>query len=199
MNGRAALLALAFLLPAHAQDVAPDVMLRHIAEDVVASMKQDRSRGGGKRVAVVVEEKVLPHFNFGRAARLAMGHNWRRMSPEQQAALTREFKLLLVRSYANALANYSGHGIEFLPTRIAPGEREVTVRSQVKNTGALPVLIEYDMERSGATWKVFDVRISGVSLIANYRTTFAEDVRNKGIDAFIASLAARNHAAVSKK
>lgn len=199
MNGRAAILAIAFLLPAHAQDVAPEVMLRHIAEDVVASIKQDRSRGGDKRIAVAVEEKVLPHFNFRRAAQLAMGPNWRRMSPAQQEALTSEFKLLLVRTYTGTLTNYSGHGVEFLPTRIAPGEREVTVRSQIKNTGALPVLIEYDMERSAGTWKVFDVRVSGVSLIATYRTSFAEDVRNKGIDGLIASLAARNRPACCKK
>lgn len=200
MKGLAAILAFAFLLPAQAQSVAPDAVMRHIAEEVVASFKADKTLySDEKRLAVLVEEKLLPHFNFRRAAQLAMGVHWRRMTPAQQEALTREFRILLVRTYTGALSKYRGHGIEFLQTRVAPGEREVTVRSQVKNTGALPIQIEYDMERNAATWKVYDVRISGVSLVANYRTRFAEDVRNIGVDGLIASLAAQNRAAAAPR
>lgn len=117
-----------------------------------------------------------------------MGANWRRASAEQQDRLTREFRTLLVRTYSGALAGYRDQVIEFRPLRAAPGETEVTVKSQVKQAGTEPIAIEYDLAKNGREWKVFDVRIGGMSLVATYRSAFAEEVRNRGVEGLIGLL-----------
>jgi phospholipid transport system substrate-binding protein len=181
-------------LPAFPQEAAPDALIRNVTEEVLVAIRQDKAiqAGDAKKIAALVDAKILPHFDFKRATQIAMGPAWRRATPEQQESLTREFKTLLVRTYSGALAGYRDQSIEVLPLRAKPGDTEVTVRSRVRQSGAEPVLIEYDMEKNGAAWKVFDVRVAGISLVVTYRTSFAEEIRNRGIDGLISTLAAKN-------
>ncbi|HWA38947.1 MAG TPA: ABC transporter substrate-binding protein, partial [Burkholderiales bacterium] len=151
-----------------------------------------RIQSDPKRVSGLVETLLLPHFDAPRATRIAVGAYWRQASAEQQERLVKEFTTLLVRTYSGALTSYSGQKIEFSPLRARPGDAEVTVRSTVRQPGAEPIAIEYDLERSGASWKVFDVRVAGISLVATYRSAFAEHARNHGIDGLIAMLAGKN-------
>jgi phospholipid transport system substrate-binding protein len=191
----AAVLATALALPvALAQELAPDVLMKQISDDVVESIKQDKGiqAGDAAKIAALVEAKILPHFDFRRATQVALGANWRRATPQQQEELIGEFRTLLVRTYSGALSSYSGQVIEFSPLRAKPGESEVTVRSRIRQSGAEPILIEYDMAKDASGWKVFDLRISGISLVATYRSSFAEEIHNNGIDGLIASLASKN-------
>jgi phospholipid transport system substrate-binding protein len=188
-------LATALLLPAAlAQGVAPDVLMKQISDDVIESIKRDKGiqAGDAAKIAALVEAKILPHFDFRRATQVALGANWRRATPEQQEELIGEFRTLLVRTYSGALSSYSGQVVEFSPLRAKPGETEVTVRSRIRQSGAEPIVIEYDMEKGASGWKVFDLRISGISLVATYRSSFAEEIHNNGIDGLIASLAGKN-------
>jgi phospholipid transport system substrate-binding protein len=121
-----------------------------------------------------------------------MGANWRRASPEQREQLVREFRTLLVRTYSTALSNYRDQVIDFKPLRAQAGDEQVTVRSEVKQSGAQAVSIDYDMEKTSSGWKVYDVKIGGVSLAATYRDTFAEEVRNHGIEGLIDLLSGKN-------
>jgi len=193
-----ALLAALVTPPALAEETAPDVLVKSISEEVIAAIRQDKGiqAGDPRKIAELVEAKILPHFDFRHTTQIAMGVNWRRASPEQQEQLTREFRALLVRTYSSALAGYSDQVIEFRPLRAQPGDSEVTVRSQVRRSGAEPIAIEYDLERTGPAWKVFDIRVAGISLAATYRSAFAEEVRNHGIDALISLLSSKNRAAV---
>lgn len=177
-----------------AQELAPDALVRGVSEEVIAAMRNDRElqAGDGRKIATLVEAKILPHFDFRRTTQIALGSYWRHASPAQQEELTREFRSLLVRTYAGALAGYRDQAIEFRPLRMRPGDTEVTVRSFVKQAGAEPLAIEYDMEKAASGWKVFDIRVGGISLVATYRSAFAEEVRNHGIDGLIATLAAKN-------
>jgi phospholipid transport system substrate-binding protein len=187
------ILALA-ALPAFAQEIAPDALLKRVTEEVVAAIRQDKAiqAGDTARINALVEAKILPHFDFRRATQLAMGAHWRAATPEQQERLTREFRTLLVRTYSGALANYRDQVIEFRPLRARPGDTDVTVRSQVKQAGAEPVVIEYDLEKTGAEWRVYDVRVAGISLVVTYRSSFSEEVRNRGIDGLIGTLSSKN-------
>jgi phospholipid transport system substrate-binding protein len=180
--------------PAFAQEPAPDQLIKAVSEEVIATLRSDKTLQAGDpaKLSRLVEAKVVPHFDFRRAAQLAMGSSWRLASPEQQERLTAEFRALLVRTYSGALASYRDHAIEFKPLRARPGDAEVTVRSLVKQSGTEPIAIEYDLERSGEGWKVFDVRVAGISLVATYRSAFAEEVRNHGVDGLIKSLASKN-------
>jgi phospholipid transport system substrate-binding protein len=121
-----------------------------------------------------------------------MGINWRRTSPEQQQQLTEQFRTLLVRTYSSALAAYKNQVIDFKPLRAQAGDNEVRVRSEVKQSGTQPVSIDYSMEKTPNGWKVFDVEVGGVSLVANYRETFASEIRNSGIDGLIKVLVTKN-------
>jgi len=179
-----------------AQPPAPDALVREITDDVLASIREDKAiqAGDQRKIAALVQAKILPHFDFARASAIAVGPQWRRATPAQREALTAQFETLLVRTYSSALAAYRDQVITVLPVHMAPSDTEVTVRSQIKQSGAAPISIDYTMERAGADWKVFDIAVDGLSLVQNYRTTFRQTIDQQGIDGLIAVLTAKNAA-----
>jgi phospholipid transport system substrate-binding protein len=189
------------LLPAFAQDVAPDALVKTVTLEVVDLIVKDKEiRAGGRaKLVEVIEARVLPHFNFASMTALAMGQGWGKATPEQKKGLTEEFKTLLVRTYASALAAYSEQKFDFRPLRAKPSDTDVTVNVRVLQPGAQPVAIDYSMEKTGSGWKVYDVMVGGVSLVANYRTEFANTVRASGIDGLIKELQAKNRSLAAKK
>jgi phospholipid transport system substrate-binding protein len=184
-----------FAVPAaHSQEVPPDVLMKSVSSEVIAEIRRDKAiqAGDSAKTAALIEAKIVPHFDLRRITQLAVGQAWRRATPEQQERLMQEFKTLLVRTYSGALASYRDQAIEFRPLRAAAGDTEVTVKSLIRQSGAEPITIEYDLARVGAQWKIFDVRISGISLVATYRSSFAEEVRNNGVDGLIGVLERKN-------
>ncbi len=179
---------------AQAQEIAPDVLVKTITQDVIAIIKQDKDiqAGDPAKITELIETKILLHFNFARMTQIAMGRNWRVASPEQQKELTSEFRTLLVRTYSTALTNYRNQVIEFKPLRAKPEDTDVTVKSEAKQPGAQAVTIDYEMEKTLGGWKVYDVKVAGVSLVTTYRETFAGEVREHGVDGLIKSLTAKN-------
>ena len=177
-----------------AQEVAPDALLQAVTTEVVAAMKRDRDLNTGKsaQVAIVVDTKVLPLFDFNRMTQSAMARNWRVATAEQQTALVGEFKTLLVHTYSAALSMYHDQAIEFRRLALSSGDKEVTVRSVVKQAGTAPVSMDYDLEKTAAGWKVYDIKVGGVSLITTYRDTFSEKVRDEGVDGLIKLLTDKN-------
>ena len=190
---RRALLLLVLAAPlAHASEVAPDVLLITATTDVIAAIKQNREQSESPaKLAHVVETRVLPLFDFSRMTQLAMGRNWRVATPEQQQLLTNEFRRLLVRTYSAALTSYRDQKIEFRRVRAAPGDNDVTVKSDVKN-GTERMTIDYDMVKTPAGWLVYDVKIDGVSLVTAYRESFGAKVRADGVEGLIRALAEKN-------
>ncbi len=180
-----------------AQDVAPDVLLKTVTSEVIAIISQDADiqAGNPAKVAELVETRILPHFDFVRMTQSAVARNWLSATPEQQQALTTEFKTLLVRTYSMALSGYRDQVIEYKPLRAEPGATEVTVRSDLRQSGRERLNIDYDMEKTAAGWKVYDIKIAGVSLVTTYRGTFASRVRDGGIEGLIKSLTDRNRQA----
>ena len=177
-----------------AQDMAPDVLIKKISDEVIEIIKQDKDirAGNQKKINELVDAKVLPHFNFSHMTALAVGRNWPKANAEQQKMLTSEFRNLLVRTYSSALTTYKNQVIELKPLRAAAGDTDVMVRTQVKQPGTEPVSIDYSMEKTPAGWKVYDVVVGGVSLVTNYRETFNAEIRDGGVDGLIKSLARKN-------
>jgi phospholipid transport system substrate-binding protein len=194
MMNTALLVVAAAALPAAAQDVAPDALVKNVTLEVVDLISKDKElkAGGRAKLIAVVEAKVLPHFNFTAMTALAMGQNWAKASPEQKKQLTEEFRTLLVRTYASALAAYSEQKFDFRPLRAKPTDTDVTVNVRVLQPGAQPVTLDYSMEKTASGWKVYDVMVGGVSLVANYRTEFANTVRASGVDGLIRDLHTKN-------
>jgi phospholipid transport system substrate-binding protein len=191
------------LLPSFvlAQDMPADALVKSITQDVIAVIKQDKEiqAGNSRKISELVDSKVLPHFNFSRMAQLAVAVNWRKATPDQQKAITQEFRALLVRTYSTALSSYRDQVIEYKPLRARAEDTEVTVKSEVKQKGAQAVSIDYDMEKTPAGWKVFDVKVGGVSLITTYKEEFANQVRESGVDGLIKTLAAKNRQAENRR
>ena len=173
-------------------ETAPDELVKTTSKEVIEIIKQDKDSRSGRKLLDLVDAKVLPHFDFTRMTRLAVGKNWRSATPEQQQSLVREFRTLLVRTYSTALSTYKDQVIEVKPLKLAPADTEVTVRTQVVQSGAQPVQIDYAMEKKPEGWKVFDVTVAGVSLVTNYRSTFDRQIADGGIDGLIKSLADKN-------
>ena len=177
-----------------AQETPPDTLVKNVTLEVVELIVKDKEIKSGNKAKLieVIESKVLPHFNFGSMTALAMGQNWNKATPEQKKRITDEFKTLLVRTYASALAAYSDQKLDFRPLRAKPTETDVTVNVRVLQPGAQPVTIDYSMEKTASGWKVYDVNVGGVSLVANYRTEFATTVRESGVEGLIKSLQNKN-------
>lgn len=188
-------LAMLFLPPAvRAQDTAgADALVKDVTNEVLKILREDKDiqSGDRQRAITVIENKVAPHFDFGRMTNLAVGAAWRRASPDQQQQLTKEFRTLLVRTYANALVEYRNQTVRFRPAK--PGEAgEVRVPCQINQPGGRPIDLVYSLSRSGEDWKVFDVVIDNISLVTNYRNSFAAEVDKGGVDGLIKALQGKN-------
>lgn len=181
-------------------DAAPDALLGTVTLEVIAIIRRDADvqAGNATKVAELVESRILPHFDFDRMTRIAVARNWRIATPEQQQALTAEFRTLLVRTYSTALSSYRDQVIEYKPLRAAPGATEVTVKSEIKQSGTQRMTIDYDMEKTPAGWKVYDIKVAGISLVSTYRETFASKVRDGGIAGLIKALADKNRQEASR-
>ena len=190
-----------FVAQVRADDVAPDELVKNTTLEVIAVIKQDRDIQAGDRAKIyaLVEEKVLTHFDFRRMSQLAMGKNWRQATPEQQEAIIKEFRSLLVRTYAVSLSQYRDQKIEIKPTKLDADAKVATVKSLFLQNGREPVTVDYVMYKLPAGWKVFNITVEGVSLVENYRSTFNEQVRKSGVDGLIKTLAERNKAAEANK
>ncbi len=192
--GGTALIALTTTARAAGADTPPDVLVKDVTLDVVAIIRSDKEIRGGDRKKIVdlIQAKVLPHFDFSSMTATAVGLNWRKATPEQKRQLSEEFKTLLVRTYASALAAYSDQEFEFRPMHARPSDTDVTVQVRIIQPGRQSVSIDYGMEKTASGWKAYDVVVGGVSLVANYRTEFGNIIRADGIDGLIRSLHAKN-------
>jgi phospholipid transport system substrate-binding protein len=177
-----------------AEMTPPDELVKQVMLDIQRVIIADKDLQGGDRAKTirVIEEKALPHFNHVGMTALAVGVHWRKATAEQKKRLTEEFRTLLVRTYASSLSAFGDQKFEFRPLRMKPEDTDVTVQVRVLQPGSQPVLVEYDMEKSPRGWKVYDVRVAGISLVVNYRTEFGNLVRDKGIDGLVGALATKN-------
>ncbi len=184
-----------------AQDIAPDELIRKSTGEVLAMLKADKDLAAGDtaKVEKLADEKILPYFNFQRMTQLAVGRGWRDASDAQKAALINEFRRLLVRTYASSLSQFRNQTIEVRPARLAAADTETIVKTIIVQQGAPGIPINYSMEKTKDGWKVFDVLIDGVSLVTNYRSSFATEIKNGGVDGLIKSLADRNAKNATKK
>lgn len=185
-----------FIFPTWAiANMSPDKLVDETMKEVIDIIKEDEAIQSGDREKMfdLVETKIIPHFDFSRMTRLAMGKNWRSANSEQQAVLVKEFRTLLVRTYSNTLTSYSDETIQVTPITNLGDATEATVKTEVlQGMGKQPVPIDYSMEKQESGWKVFDVTVAGVSLVTNYRSSFDSQIRRGGVDGLIKTLSDKN-------
>jgi|LakWasM128_HOW14_FD_contig_31_311175_length_1386_multi_8_in_0_out_0_2 phospholipid transport system substrate-binding protein len=194
VNLMAGIAAMLLVNVATAEDVAPDVLVKNTANDVLEIIRKDKDiqNGDMRKISALAEEKILPHFDFERMSRMVLGKHWNRATKEQQQQFVNEFRSLLIRTYASALTKYRNQAIEYKPMRAQPSDTDVTVRTQIVQPGSQPLPIDYSLVRKEDGWKVYDVVIEGVSLVTNYRGQFSSEVRQSGMDGLIQRLADKN-------
>jgi phospholipid transport system substrate-binding protein len=172
----------------------PQEAVRQASEQVLIELEREGAAltADPQRLYALVDTVMLQLMDFNRMSRWVLGKHWKTATPEQQSRFSGEFRRLLVRTYATALAGYSGQRIQFLPQRDSGAADEAVVRAEIQQPGGLAIPVQFSLYRSGDAWKAYDVLIDGISLVANYRTSFGAEVRNGGLDALIRSMAARN-------
>lgn len=178
-------------------EVSADELVKQTAEDVLSTIKSDKDiqAGNQQKIFALAEEKILPNFDFDRVCRMVLGKNWKSASPEQQAAFQKEFRSLLLRTYATALGKYKNQVIEYKPLRAEPGAKNVSVKTQILQPGGQPIAVDYSLVKGDSGWKVYDIVIESVSLVTNYRSQFSNEIRTNGLDSLNKKLAEKNKAA----
>lgn len=194
-----AMLSMALALSgAHAQQAGtPDALIQQLSTEMIDQVKKDKAIQAGDigRIIELVDTKVMPHVNFQRMTASAVGRHWRTATPEQRQRLQDEFKILLVRTYAGALTQVKDQTVKLMPMRAAPDDLEVVVRTEVKGKGqgqGQPLRIDYRLEKAESGWKIYDINVLGVWLVDLYKSNFAQEIGDKGIDGLIAKLSERN-------
>ena len=184
-------------IAARAEVLAPDELIRSTVHDVLELIRQDKRahEAGQKKLLAFIDARVLPHFDFERMTKLAVGRAWRTATPEQKTVLIAEFRILLVRTYTKAFTLYKDVDVETKPLKVPADATEVTVKTVILRPGAPPIPVNYEMEKTATGWKAFDLSVEGVSLVATHRGSFAEKVQQSGIDGLIKSLLEFNQGA----
>ncbi len=185
-----------------AADEPPDAVIERLSNSVLDDIRSDKAMRDGDltKVMALVDSKIMPSVNFKRMTASAVGPAWRQANPEQQTRLQEEFKILLVRIYAGALAQVSDQTILIKPLRASPDDKEVVVRTEVRGRGD-PVQLDYRLEKTpgvGSGWKIYSLNVLGVWLVETYRSQFAREINNNGLDGLIKVLSERNKANVDK-
>jgi phospholipid transport system substrate-binding protein len=158
---------------------------------VIRQQKPDIDRNED-RLYTLISDIVLPHFDFDRMSMWILGPYWRSATPQQRARFVAEFRQLLVRTYGHTLMNYRESNIRYLPLLAPPDARRVTVRCEVEQSAGNPVQLAYAMYLTADGWKVYDVMVEGVSLVTNYRSSFAAIIHQRGMNGLIRQLADKN-------
>jgi phospholipid transport system substrate-binding protein len=179
---------------AMAETVAPDVLVKNTANDVLEIIKKDKDIQSGdmKKITALAEEKILPHFDFDTMSKSVLGKNWRDANKDQQDRFITEFRTMLVRTYASALAKYRNQTIDYKPFRAQAGDTRVTVKTQILQPGGPALPVDYVLKQTGDDWKVVDISIEGVSLVTNYRGQFTNELKQTDMNGLIQHIADKN-------
>lgn len=178
-------------------EISAEELVKQTADDVLNTIKNDKDiqAGNQQKIFALAEEKILPNFDFERVCRMVLGKNWKAATPEQQAVFQKEFRSLLLRTYAVALGKYKNQVIEFKPLRAEPDAKNVSVKTQILQPGGQPIAVDYSLVKVEGGWKVYDIVIESVSLVTNYRSQFSNEIRTNGLDSLNKKLAEKNKAA----
>jgi phospholipid transport system substrate-binding protein len=181
-------------------EITPDALVKQTADDVLTIIKNDKEiqAGNQQKLYALVEDKIIPNFDFERVCRMVLGKNWKSATPEQQVSFQKEFRTLLMRTYSSALGKYRDQVIEFKPMRFEPDAKNVNVKTQILQSGGQPIEVDYSLVKNTNGWKVYDIVIENVSLVTNYRSQFSTEIRQNGLDSLNTKLADKNKSAVAK-
>ncbi len=174
--------------PAKAED-SPSLVVQRTGDAVTAVLADAGQSVGQKRHGV--EAIVYEQFDFVTLSRLVLGRNWKQLSPEQQTQFVEEFRRHLSVTYSKNIGDYKGEKPVVTADR-KESDGDWTVKSKIVRPGAEDVAVDYRLRQSDGRWKVIDVIVEGVSLVANFRSQFQEIVSKDGAPKLIDMLREKN-------
>ncbi|GMR07850.1 MAG: ABC transporter substrate-binding protein [Gammaproteobacteria bacterium] len=183
--------------PSYAE-VPPQEVVAMTTNSVMSEVRRqhDALAKNPQQLYRLVNKQLIPLIDFNRMSRWTLGKHWRRATPDQRKRFTEQFKTMLVRTYANALLEFSNNRITYLPMAASPGATDVTVRTVVHLSGGPSIPVSYSLHLKDKKWLAYDINIDGISLIANYRSSFASQMRRDDLDTLISMLEKRNHSLI---
>ncbi len=184
-----------YVATAYASSTQPDELIKTTSEKVLSALEQNKEKYGQQpeELQALVRDIILPHLDFRAMSKLALGKNWRRANDSQQERFVEAFKTMLIRTYSKSLTEYAGQEIKFLPYRPPEeGKHTVKVKTVINQTNGPEIPIDYSLRIKDDIWKVYDIKIDGISLVTNYRNSFAADINRVGIDGLIDKLLAKS-------
>lgn len=183
-----------FQQTAIATESLPEELIRNASNQVLSRIQSDpgKYQQDPAKLYALVDQIVLPHFDFGTMTDLALGRYKTKISTEQRRLITNEFRILLVRTYGKALLEYNDQKIIYLPIEGSLESGDVTVRTEIEQKGGFPIPLNYSLKQTGHGWKVYDISVDDISLVTNYRSSFSRQIRKNGIDGLIKTLRERN-------
>jgi phospholipid transport system substrate-binding protein len=134
-----------------------------------------------------LRDLVDDNFDFTAMSRSALGYHWRKISPEQRKEFTNAFTAFVQDSYLSRMQDYSGQRVEVLRSR-SQGDGYAEVMSRIVQNGKQPVPVDYMLHRMNDNWRIYDVTVDNISIIANYRNQFNRVVNNQGFDKLLQDL-----------
>jgi len=174
--------------------MGPEQLIKQTSDKVLAEIKEnaDVYQSDPDRIYRLVDDVVLPHFDFSAMTDLALGRYKDEVDGEQRPTIVNEFRNLLVRTYSSALLEYTDQELIYLPMEGVEADGVVTVRTEIEQAGGFPIPINYTLRLGDDGWKVFDISVDDVSLVTNYRSSFARAIKKNGVDGLIKTLQDRN-------
>ena len=173
----------------------PQTLVKNASDKMLKALEDNQAEleKSPEKIYSLVEDILMPYFDFEKMSKLALGKNWRQLDKEQRVQFVEEFRLLLIRTYSTAMLEYTNEEIRLLPIRDDVSRKRVTVPMEVIQPAgpSIPMALSL-FQNDSSEWKVYDVKIDGISLVTNYRSSFATEIRNKGVDSLISDLAERN-------
>lgn len=173
----------------------PQALVKKASDDMLKALKDNEAelQADPEKIYDLVEDILMPHFDFEKMSKLALGKNWRSADADQRKRFVEEFRLLLIRTYSTAMLEYTDEEIKMLPFRDDLSRKRVTVPMEVVQKGGPSIGMSLSLyQNKQDAWKVYDVKIDGISLVTNYRSSFANEIRSGGMDQLIKDLAERN-------
>ncbi len=188
------LFLLVFGSSSFATEPGPEQLIRATADRVLGDIRinLDVYREDPRKLYALVNEVVLPHFDFMAMTDLALGRYSNKVDATQKSMITNEFKALLVRTYGKALLEYNDQAIVYLPMEGSEADGEVTVRTEIEQAGGFPIPLHYRLKHSDDRWRVYDISVDDISLVTNYRSSFARQIRKNGVEGLVEVLKTRN-------
>ena len=188
------LLLLLCAQPVFAAEHDAEALIRQTSDKVLAQIKANSAqyKEDPAKLYALVNDVVLPHFNFEKMTELALGRNKGKVSAAQKPLIVEEFRILLVRTYGKALLEYNDQVIKYLPRTPSSKEGHATVKTEIEQAGGFPIPLDYKLKKEAGGWKVYDISVDEVSLVTNYRSSFSRQIKKNGVDGLIKTLRERN-------